>query len=188
MACITKPANPVDHEVTENENQGKPTPFNDTSTDNSQNSSITVNAKIEKQDEQTENNSAHEPEISTELYDKTFKEIDLLIKTLNVIIQKRDYREWLKYLTREYIDEKNDVNYLREVSHSPALKSKNIILFDIKDYFFYVIVPSNTNALLEKISFIDNNHVKAYGTIFKRSGILYYFEKIDEQWKIGVLN
>jgi len=184
VACVSKADHLINHELIATENPSNPekttTPITKTV--------IPDNSKQNPQKEEHPDTNAPMPEITEELYNKTFDEIDFLIKKLNVHIYHKEYKEWLKYLTDEYIKVKSDAVYLREVSQSPALKSKNITLFDLKDYFFYVIVPSNTNALLEKISFIDNNHVKAYGSIFNKSGVLYSFEKIDEQWKIGILN
>lgn len=124
-------------------------------------------------------------EVTKELYEQTYTEIDMLIREIDKVVLDRDFLAWLAYLTPEYITRKDNTAYLKELSERPALMSKNIKLRSIEDYFFYVIVPSRVKAELEKIIFIDNNHVKAYGTIFNQSGILYYLEKIDDQWKIG---
>jgi len=124
--------------------------------------------------------------ITPEIYNKTFNDINILIKKINNIVDSKNYKEWLTCLTEEYIIAKSDSEYLQEISQLPTLKLKNIHLTSLEDYFFYVIIPSNTKADLEKILFIDNNHVKAYGTIYNKSGILYYFERVEEQWKIGV--
>ncbi|MBN2532926.1 MAG: hypothetical protein JXB88_08545 [Spirochaetales bacterium] len=121
-----------------------------------------------------------------EEYDIIFNEIEMVIEKLNNIIRKKEYHIWLSYLTEDYKEKKGNREYLKELSEMPVIKSRNIILSSLKDYFFYVVVPSRYNAKLDKISFIDKTHVKAYMYMNNEFIILYYLEKQDDEWKIGI--
>jgi hypothetical protein len=124
--------------------------------------------------------------VTEEVYTKTFDEVEEFVRTLNDIIRRRDYSTWLTYLTEEYIRQKSDPEYLREQSEMPLLKKNNVELRSLQDYFRYVVVPSRSQATIDDIEFIDEDHVKAISTIRGTRGILYLLERKNGGWKIGV--
>jgi hypothetical protein len=125
--------------------------------------------------------------VSKQEYETTKADIQVLIQKLNDIIQGKDYDTWLSYLTEEYIKEMSDPQFLAQQSESKVLQKFNIKLRTLKDYFFYVVVPSRKSDRVDEISFIGQQHVKAY--MFNDKGeklLLYELEKINNMWKIGV--
>jgi hypothetical protein len=122
---------------------------------------------------------------SREIYTRTFEEVDGLINTLNEVIKNRDFSAWLEYLSDSYKKEKSDPSFLSELSNQPTLVAKKIRLGCLKDYFEYVIVPSRTNSMLERIIFLSEDHVKALSTLYGQSVILFNLVRIDGVWKIG---
>ncbi|MBN2443491.1 MAG: hypothetical protein JXJ04_19165, partial [Spirochaetales bacterium] len=97
----------------------------------------------------------------------------------------KEYNIWITYLTEDYKQAKGDPEYLKELSEKPVIKNQKIVLKSLKDYFFYVVVPSRFNVRLDKINFVDKIHVKAYTYINNEYIILYYLEKVGDDWKIG---
>lgn len=136
----------------------------------------------------TVTNESDEPDDDTPdeaEYDLIFNEIKMVIEKLNKIIRNKEYHIWLTYLTEDYKNKKGNTEYLKELSEKPVIKKQNIVLTSLKDYFFYVVVPSRYNAKVDKIHFIDKTHVKAYMYMNDELIILYYLEKQDDEWKIG---
>ena len=124
--------------------------------------------------------------VSKEVYTRTFEEIEQFIHELSEIIRNADYSSWLTYLSDEYIRTTSDPAYLKDQSEKPLLKQSDIELTDLRDYFLHVVVPSRTQATLDEIEFIDENHVKAIALLRGTRVILYLFERAAGQWKIGV--
>ncbi len=124
--------------------------------------------------------------VSEEVYSRTFEEIGELIDQLNGIIRSADYERWLSHLSEEYIRTTSDPAYLREQSEKPLLRQADIRLRDLHDYFVYVVVPSRTQATLDEIEFVDENHVKAIALRRGQRVILYLLERDGGEWKIGV--
>jgi hypothetical protein len=125
-------------------------------------------------------------EVTQEIYDKTFHEINELIKHLDGIIAKKNYIEWESNLSDSYILTYSDKELLLEKSESPILEMNDIVLESLKDYFKYVVVPSRMSLELEEIDFDDESHVTAW-TIFNNNKTkLYQLELIDGSWKISI--
>jgi hypothetical protein len=120
------------------------------------------------------------------VYTRTFEEIGEFIDNLNLIIRNADYESWLTFLSEEYIRVTADPVYLKDQSEKPLLKQANIQLADLRDYFAHVVVPSRTQATVDEIEFLDENHVKAIAVLRGTRVILYLLERDDNQWKIGV--
>jgi len=124
--------------------------------------------------------------VSAEVYTRTFEEIGEFINNLSRIIRSADYDSWLAYLSEEYIRTTSDPAYLRDQSDKPLLRQADIRLRDLRDYFIYVVVPSRSQATLDEIEFLDENHVKAIALLRGTRVILYLLERDQGQWKIGV--
>ncbi|MBN1697805.1 MAG: hypothetical protein JW881_09850 [Spirochaetales bacterium] len=146
----------------------------------------TGNGTIEAESEDTEPSEEYQP--TREEYDRAFQEIEEIILSFNTIIQKREYDKWLSFLTPEYMEKKSDPVYLRELSEKPMLKNQNVVIHNLKDYFYHIVVPSRINAPLDKIAFIDDTHVKAYTYVESDDEyvILFFLEKQNDIWKISV--
>ncbi len=124
--------------------------------------------------------------VTEEMFTETFENIRKIIDELNSIIQEENYDRWLRYLAEEYIDHFSSVQILTDNSEQPLLKKYGITLGSLRDYFKYVVVPSRSNARLDDLVFIDNDHVKAIMIISDRRTILYQLTRVDRVWKIGL--
>jgi hypothetical protein len=124
--------------------------------------------------------------VSEDLYKKTFSEIEALIANLDGIIKEKNFDEWTKYLSPEYIAKTGSPDFLKAASQSPILKNDRITLKSLKDYFLYVVVPSRTQAKLDEISFLDASHVKAITMVEGKPVILYLLVKTGPQWMVGI--
>jgi hypothetical protein len=82
---------------------------------------------------------------SRELFDSTLAEVQLFITFLNDIIHSQKYDDWMKNLSREYIDTYSSPDYLRKASEDPLFKSRKTVLTSPKDFFMYNVVPSRVN-------------------------------------------
>jgi len=124
--------------------------------------------------------------VSEEVFSETFEDIRNLIDELNAIIRDENYDRWLRYLTETYKTHFSSATVLKENSEQPLLKKYNIQLSTLRDYFVHVVVPSRSNARLDDLVFIDNEHVKAIMIFNDKRTILYQLEKSDQGWKIGL--
>jgi hypothetical protein len=124
--------------------------------------------------------------VSEEIYSRTFEEIGDFIRNLNQIIRDEDFQTWLSYLSEDYIRTTSDPAFLREQSEMPLLKQNNVELTSLEDYFFYVVVPSRNQAQLDKIEFLDENHVKAISIVRSTRVVLFLLVREQGSWKIGV--
>jgi hypothetical protein len=123
-------------------------------------------------------------EVSEELYDQTFTEVEQTITELNGIISDRNFGAWQGYLTAEYRETYSDPLVLEQSSQSAVLVRNNITLRTLEDYFNYVVVPSRSNARLDDLVFIDETTVEAIMVVNDRRYILYLLKKIGDRWKI----
>ena len=123
-------------------------------------------------------------EVSEDLYNKTFNEIETLIEELTQLIRKKNFNGWKKFLSEKYIEKVGSAEYLREVSESPSLKDV-VELKSLRDYFTWVVVPSRLSARLDEIVFKDETHVTAYMYIEDNRTILFQFELFEDTWAIS---
>lgn len=124
-------------------------------------------------------------EVSEDLYNKTFDEIESLINDLTKLIRKKNFNGWKKFLSEKYINKVGSADHLREVSQSPSLIDV-VELEDLRDYFQWVVVPSRINARLDEIKFMDETHVTAYMYIDDQPTILFQFELVNNTWEITI--
>ncbi len=125
-------------------------------------------------------------EVTEELFEQTFSEVERVIGQLNTVIQRRDYRRWLTYLTPEYVSHYSNPQTLREISDMPILTRNEIVLRSLEDYFEWVVAPSRANARLDDLNFLNPNQVEAIMVIQGRPAILYRLRNVDGSWKIDV--
>ena len=130
--------------------------------------------------------SQKEYTVTEAVYEETFTDIEKLIEEMNRIITTQDFEKWMYLCTLYYLDYYSRKDVLDEMSEEPLLKKYNIHLKTLHDYFSYVVVPSRANVRLDEIAFIDQSHLKAYMYIMDKKAVLYYLEKTDGQWLIGL--
>ncbi len=137
---------------------------------------------------QPEPGAPAEPEfkVSEEVYSRTFEEIESFIRNLDRIIREQDFQTWVSHLSEEYIRTTSDPAYLKAQSEEPVLKQNHVQLASLQDYFYHVVVPSRSQAQLDKIEFLDENHVKAISVVRSTRVVLYLLAREQGSWKIGV--
>jgi hypothetical protein len=153
-------------------------------------------AAVQKTPQNTETSPQKTPEtfdtrtVSRAQHDSTLDEVKRFIGNLNDIISKKNYNSWKATLSQNYFKEISSPQFLKQVSDSPAMKTRNIVLRTPEDYFTNVVVPSRADSRVDDIEFIDTNRVKAF-TIIKnnRTGeeqrlVLYDLEKVGNSWLI----
>jgi len=127
--------------------------------------------------------------ISQEYYVSTRENVRHFIENLNTIISNKNYNAWKDVLSPEYFEEISSPENLQQVSESPALKARKIVLKSPQDYFTHVVVPSRANSRVDDIEFISRDRVKAFTINTNRAGdeqrlLLYNLEKTGDLWKI----
>jgi hypothetical protein len=127
-------------------------------------------------------------QVSQELFDATLDEVQRFITALNTIIRARRYDDWIKNLSREYIETYSSPDYLKKASADPLFKSRRIVLASLKDFFMYNVVPSRANidkVEVDDIEFITPTRVKAYTVNARGQRLrLYELEKDGGDWKV----
>lgn len=128
----------------------------------------------------------HSYEVTQEVYEQTFEEIEAFISELNGVISRRQFERWTGYLSSTYIGTYNDESVLSEINQYPQLKDNDIILKSLKDYFDWVVVPSRSRAVLDDIVFVGEDQVTAYSSFEGKRAKLYELQRLDGEWKITV--
>ncbi len=124
--------------------------------------------------------------VSDKVFTEPFEDVRRLLDDLTSIFREENYDRWLKYLTDGYVKHFSSKAVLSENSNQPLLKKYNKSLLSLQDYFRWVVVPSRSNARLDDLVFIDNEHIKAIMIINNQRTILYLLEKDGKGWKIGL--
>ena len=130
-----------------------------------------------------------EPEqfvVTEELYVETFEDIKIMIENLNKIIASKDYQTWLTNLTDDYIEYYSDPEKLQEYTDLYKQRGYNYKIRDLEDYFLYLVVISRSNAVVDEINFTDSTHITALTELKGKLSVLYYLEKHENEWKIGL--
>jgi len=119
--------------------------------------------------------------ITVEFFATTMEEITQFVENLNQIIRNRNFQAWRAYLSSDYLGYISSADHLRQLSELPAMRTRNIVLRTVEDYFIHVVVPSRANLRVGNIEFVDMNRVKAFDD---RGLRLYDLEKINNSWTI----
>jgi hypothetical protein len=128
--------------------------------------------------------------VSQAQHDSTLDEVKRFIGNLNDIISKKNYNAWKATLSQNYFKEISSSQFLKQVSDSPAMKTRNIVLRTPEDYFDNVVVPSRADSRVDDIEFIEINRVQAFSILKNsRTGeeqrlVLYDLEKVNNSWLI----
>jgi hypothetical protein len=127
--------------------------------------------------------------VSQAQHDSTLDEVQSFMRNLNDIISKKNYNAWKAVLSQNYYNEISSAQFLKQISDSPAMKTRNIVLRTPEDYFTNVVVPSRANSRVDDIEFIGTNRVKAFTVTKNNRGeeqrlVLYDLEKVNNSWLI----
>lgn len=142
-----------------------------------------TNLYLESESEFSEENSKGTP---TDSRKEIEKELKALVLRINSDISKDEYEKWLSYLSIDYIDNYNSNEILNEISLSPRLKNRGIILTDLRSYYKWVVMPSRYETELKYIEITEGNRAIAYCKYKGSIARLYELEKIRGEWKITI--
>jgi hypothetical protein len=121
-----------------------------------------------------------------ELYIATKVDIQDFVRKLDTLIRAKNYPEWIKLLSKDYLEHISSETFLRSMSQQPRLKSQKIVLQSNRDYFIQVVVPSRANDRADDIEFVTLTRVKVYTVNDKGQKLrLYTLDKTPESWEIG---
>jgi len=131
------------------------------------------------------NNIQTEEVITKEEFSEDKTEILRIIQELSIIMQEHDVNSWLNYITPESkAFYSNPVN-LRKAQKK--LPNKMLQINTIKDYFYYVFIPSRKISKVDEIRYISKTNVKAVQVREDKSILVYYyFKKIDGKWLVNL--
>ncbi|MDR0403446.1 MAG: hypothetical protein LBH35_07665 [Treponema sp.] len=123
--------------------------------------------------------------ITKEEFDSTKVDVQQLIQKLNGIIKAKNYTGWVSYLDGDYFRLISSREYLDRINKTDRMRKANIVLYNARDYFNNVVVPSRANDRVDDIEFVSQIRVKAYTVSSRGERLrLYDLEKTGEGWKI----
>ena len=125
-------------------------------------------------------------DLTEEAYEEVLDEVKAFVDNLNLIIKGKNYNRWRSVLSQELLNEISSPEFLANASKWPSMKSRGIVLKELRDYFNYVVVPSRANSQVDKIEIMDNNRVKAFyvNTRKERTELVYELAKTGDSWTI----
>lgn len=126
------------------------------------------------------------PSVTPDPYsDETFEAVDELVDRLNDVIAARDFETWERYLSQEYRDHFADEEVLQELERSPVLRSAQVRLRSLQDYFQHVVVPSRHDAQLDELQVDGQEEITALSQVQGRRVVLYHLIWQGEEWKVA---
>lgn len=106
-----------------------------------------------------------------------------IISELSVIMDTKDSKKWLTYIEPESITYYSNAVNLRNAQKK--LPTKQIVLKDISDYFYYVFIPSRKRSQVDEIRYISKTSIKAVQVKEDFSTVVYYyFTKKNGKWLV----
>jgi len=125
-------------------------------------------------------------DLTQEAYEEVLDDVKAFVDNLNMIIKDKNYYKWRSVLSEELLNEISSRDFLANASKWPSMKSRGIVLKELRDYFNYVVVPSRANSQVDKIEVMDNNRVKAFyeNTRKERTELVYELAKTGDSWTI----
>ncbi|MDR2575066.1 MAG: hypothetical protein LBC52_01330 [Treponema sp.] len=125
-------------------------------------------------------------DLTQESYEEVLDDVKAFVDNLNMIIKDKNYYRWRSVLSEELFNEISSRDFLANASKWPSMKSRGIVLRELRDYFNYVVVPSRANSQVDKIEVVDNNRVKAFyeNTRKERTELVYELAKTGDSWTI----
>ena len=102
-------------------------------------------------------------QVTQEVYDQTFEEIEQTIEQLNDIVRRGDFDAWQDFLSEDYLRFTSDQRFLTNVSSSPILQKQDITLKSLEDYFVHVVVPSRSRGISAACNLHWGNDLQRHG-------------------------
>ena len=125
-------------------------------------------------------------QVSAERKQASLAQIKVLVDQLNALIAAKDFSTWKTYLDQDYIQTYSDPAKLRDISaRDPVLKTMNMKLKTMQDYFNFEVVPSRANTTVDDISFLDENRVYVWTVVDNERFLLYLLKLYGKEWKIS---
>ncbi|MCR5045486.1 MAG: hypothetical protein K6A42_02785 [Treponema sp.] len=114
------------------------------------------------------------------------------ISELNVIMSKKDYNSWLKYISADSKKYWSDSYTLAKASEKLPKELKGIKLRNLNDYFTYVFIPSRKGRQIDEIRYNSAESVKAVQVTKSEEEnktkitVYYNFVKENDDWKVEI--
>lgn len=153
--------------------------------------------KVEKQAEKraSEEDSEYQRSVGTEksisldTFNADKAAIIKKISELNVIMAKRDYNSWLKYIDPQSQAYWSTPANLAKASGKLPKNAKGLKLRTLQDYFIHVFIPSRNGRTIDEIRYNSADSVRAVQVSKNEDGtnriVVYYnFVKQDGDWKV----
>lgn len=152
-------------------------------------------AKVEKPARNSEEDSEYrrsvgtEKSISLDTFNADKAAIVKKIAELNVIMAKRDYNSWLKYIDPESQKYWSSPANLAKASEKLPKKMKGLKLRTLQDYFIYVFIPARNGRKIDEIRYSSADSIRAVQVSKNEDGtnniVVYYnFVRQDGDWKV----
>lgn len=130
-----------------------------------------------------------EKNISLDTFNADKAAIIKKISELNVIMVKRDYNSWLKYIDPESQKYWSSPANLAKASEKLPKNVKGLKLRTLQDYFIYVFIPSRNGRTIDEIRYNSADSIRAVQVSKNEDGtnriVVYYnFVKQDGDWKV----
>lgn len=122
--------------------------------------------------------------ISHDTFAEDKKAILSTIDELAVIMQNKDYDNWLNYLTPQFIEYWKQKSHLQAVS--ARLPGNKIQLKTLEDYFNWVFRLSRQSARIDEIRYISSKVIKAVEVRGNQDIVYYNFEKQNGKWLVSL--
>ncbi|OJF77696.1 MAG: hypothetical protein BKP49_01590 [Treponema sp. CETP13] len=119
-------------------------------------------------------------EISEDTFQEDKKAILEIIKELNIIMAKKDYESWTKYLTKSSITYWSNPSNLAMISKK--LPISGYTLTSLEDYFKLIFIPARLGREVTEIRYLSKDYVRAVQVREDSDAIFYSFKKIDGKW------
>jgi hypothetical protein len=133
----------------------------------------------------TEGHAFNPQQVTEEEKIAVIEDLNQFVGNLNWIVQRRDYSAWTKSLTPRYQEYLASAENLKLASQADRLKTRNVVLKSLYDYFINVVVPSRTNGRVDDMEYLSENRVKAYMIVNGQRLRLYELERDGDTWKIS---
>lgn len=129
--------------------------------------------------------------VSKETFNADKAAIMQKIAELNVIMTKKDYNSWLKYISADSKKYWSDAYTLSKASEKLPKELKGLKLKNLSDYFNYVFIPSRKGRQIDEIRYNSAESVKAVQvtkTDDDKTKITVYYNFVKEggDWKVDL--
>ncbi len=130
-----------------------------------------------------------EKSISLDTFNADKAAIVKKISELNVIMAKRDYNSWLKYIEPESQKYWSSAPNLAKASEKLPKNVKGLKLRTLQDYFIYVFIPSRNGRTIDEIRYNSADSIRAVQISKNEDGgnsiVVYYnFVRQNGDWKV----